>query len=123
MTFEDAAEALRCVAAEGLCTEQEWEVACRGPEGYLYPYGDAFQAERCVTEQGAPEAIGTRNLCRTGFGPYDMSGNAGEWVDGAFLKGGGHDSDAFGARCGARARVGDASAPGLTGYRCCRSPE
>lgn len=104
-----------------LCTEREWEVACRGPRGDRYPYGDAFDPARCATD-GVPKPAGTRNGCRSAFGTYDMSGNAAEWVDTAMLKGGDVGADAFGARCGTRARATESSAPTLTGFRCCLDP-
>ena len=111
-----------CAEADArLCTEREWEVACRGPEGLLYPYGDVYRSGVCVVDQGVPAAIGTRNGCRSGFGLYDMSGNAAEWVEGRFAKGGDHGSDAFGARCGARARPAQDHSS-ITGVRCCAAP-
>lgn len=111
-----------CARADArLCTEAEWEAACRGPLGALYPYGDAYRAGACVTEDERPRTVGQRNACRSGFGTYDMSGNAVEWVEEGFLKGGGHSADAFGARCGARA-VADERPENITGFRCCRDP-
>ncbi len=108
-----------------LCSEAEWVAACRGPVGSLYPYGDTFDPYACVTEAEAPLASGMRNRCRSGFGIYDMSGNAAEWVQGGLLKGGAFDADSFSARCGARETPGQALAPtaALTGVRCCREPQ
>lgn len=121
-TFGEAEAACEARGAR-LCTEQEWEVACRGPEGLLFPYGDEFDPRPCDVGARGPVGNGTRNACRSGFGTYDMSGNAAEWVAGGWLKGGAFDSDGFGTRCGARARPEDQAAPTLTGYRCCAEPE
>lgn len=104
-----------------LCSEQEWEAACRGPDGWLYPYGDEFDAGACVVERSQAASVGNSNSCRSGFGAYDLSGNAAEWVDGPLLKGGDFSSDAFGARCGARTRAASAEAT-LSGVRCCSPP-
>ena len=119
-TFEQA-QSLCAAAGRRLCTEQEWETACRGPSGHLYPYGDDFDPEACVVGQTIPSAVGARNACRSGFGAYDMSGNAGEWVSGPLIKGGDFGTDDFGARCGARARAASAE-DSLTGVRCCSAP-
>lgn len=113
----------RCASSDArLCTEAEWEAACRGPLGALYPYGDTYRVGACVTEDDGPRTVGQRNACRSGFGTYDMSGNALEWVEEGFLKGGGHTADAFGARCGARAVAND-QPDNVTGFRCCRTPD
>lgn len=104
-----------------LCSEQEWESACRGPDGHLYPYGDSFSTTACVVGEGTASAVGSRNACRSGYGAYDMSGNAAEWVSGPLIKGGDFASDDFGSRCGARSRAG-ASELQLVSVRCCSSP-
>ena len=43
--------ALACAAAgKRLCREDEWLRACRGPEGFVYPYGDLYEEDACNTE-------------------------------------------------------------------------
>lgn len=65
-----------------LPTAEEWEKACRGPNGNLYPWGDDFDPERCnhsrafLGEQTIPV-----NRLPAGASPYgvmDMVGNAEE---------------------------------------------
>ncbi|MFT6399859.1 MAG: sulfatase activating formylglycine-generating enzyme [Bradymonadia bacterium] len=121
--FSFAAAATHCAErGRRLCAEQEWEAACRGPAGQLYPYGDEFDPEACVVGASRARSVGNANSCRSGFGAYDMSGNAAEWVDGPLMKGGDFASDAFGARCGARARAA-AAEESLSGVRCCSAPQ
>ena len=37
-----------CVAAgKRLCTAVEWLAACEGPNGYIYPYGNVYEAGKC----------------------------------------------------------------------------
>lgn len=48
-----------CEAADKrLCTEEEWNLACRGQQGRKFPYGDAYEAGRCnVCREAHPAAI------------------------------------------------------------------
>lgn len=72
-----------------LCALQEWQLACQGPEGRLYPYGDEYDAEACNAcywQQACPERdgtvpVGSYATCEGGYsGLFDMSGNVNEWV-------------------------------------------
>lgn len=103
-----------------LCSELEWETACRGPSRWRFPYGNSYSEGVCVTESQAPRAAGQRSACRSGFGPYDMSGNAAEWVRNGVLKGGDARSDGFAARCGARSSPAEPDAPTHHTARCCK---
>lgn len=116
------ADAARLCSRRGarLCTEREWERACRGPDGMRYPYGDTYYAAACQTGAEAPVVTGHRNSCRSGYGVYDASGNAAEWVQGGLLKGGDASADEFASRCGARALPGGTGAPVIHGVRCCK---
>ena len=71
-----------CVAQnKRLCTELEWERACKGPQNSTYEYGDTYRASVCATGT-------TRNLvptgvnagCRSAFGVHDMHGGIWEWT-------------------------------------------
>jgi eukaryotic-like serine/threonine-protein kinase len=84
-------EAARLCAAAGrrLCTEDEWERACRGPNGQTYVYGDTRDARRCNTpiEGSGPgpnppplAASGAHEGCVSAEGVYDLNGNLSEWV-------------------------------------------
>ena len=67
-----------------LCTADEWEKACRGPDAWFYPYGNEYEHHACHTPQDfdnetvAPS--GSHSECRSGFGVYDMVGNINEWT-------------------------------------------
>ncbi len=117
----DYADADAACTARGarLCTEREWERACRGPQGLRFPYGDRFDPNPCNVS-GPLVPTGIRNVCRSGYGVFDMSGNAAEWVAGGLLKGGDIDADEFAGRCGSRVRGGQNDGPGIRGFRCCR---
>src|SRR5579871_2410845 len=114
-----------------LCTEEEWEKACKGPGNARFPYGNQFDANSCNTEDENSDArplaaSGRYSRCRSGYGVADMSGNVNEWTASPFSggtemtqKGGSFDRPDFAARCSARKR----SAPGArspnVGFRCC----
>jgi len=43
---EQAADA--CArSGKRLCTSTEWLLACQGPDGWVYPYGDSYDADAC----------------------------------------------------------------------------
>jgi formylglycine-generating enzyme required for sulfatase activity len=72
-----------------LPTDLEWELAARGVDGRLYPWGNKFDGQRtnCVglPEKGqAPATLQPSSKYTQGaspFGVIDMVGNAGDWVD------------------------------------------
>ena len=80
----DEAEALCTSKGKRLCTELEWERACKGPENTTYEYGDAYRSATCGTGQ-APEVAARRPAgespqCKSGFGVSDMHGIVSEWT-------------------------------------------
>lgn len=99
------AEALCKADDKRLCTENEWTFACEGEEARPYPYGWTRDDAACVIDrpwraftegalqprdsdkarneldklwQGEPS--GSRALCRSPFGVYDLTGNVDEWT-------------------------------------------
>ena len=62
--------------------EREWEAAARGPEGWKYPWGDAWEAGRCnggdsSFDRTSPVGMFPRGV--SDCGAYDMAGNVWTW--------------------------------------------
>lgn len=116
-----------------LCTEAEWEKACKGPSGTRFPYGNQWDPSACSTEddEGNDRALGKSGefkKCRSGFNVFDMSGNVAEWTSseygaGAYVvKGGAADRPGYDARCAARKKKKAADSDAMLGFRCCAEP-
>lgn len=124
----EAAERACDDAGRRLCTEAEWEYACKGRQGRAFPYGGEARAGVCNLGESAPKrAAGASRDCRSQFGVYDLAGNVAEWTASQFpgsmadkiVKGGAAGQPDFAGRCAARANSPARSRDSLTGYRCC----
>jgi formylglycine-generating enzyme required for sulfatase activity len=66
-----------------LPTEAQWEYAARGPQSFVYPWGNTFNGENVVyrDNSGSKTApVGSRPGGRSWVEAYDMAGNTWEWV-------------------------------------------
>lgn len=114
-----------------LCSEGEWEKACKGPSHTRFPYGNSFDPNACNTEDsfGDDRALahsGQFAKCRSGYGVADLSGNVAEWTASAYThnadmtqKGGAFDRPDYAARCSARKNGAPSDRAPTVGFRCC----
>jgi eukaryotic-like serine/threonine-protein kinase len=115
-----------------LCTEPEWEKACKGPSGSLFPFGGKFDPAYCNIAEAEGEdrrlvEAGVFGRCRSGYGVVDMTGNAAEWTSSQFakdvpdrvIKGGAADQGAYMGRCAARGNEAANGRQPKLGFRCC----
>jgi len=117
-----------------LCTELEWERACKGPAQHTFEYGEHYREDVCATGTVVvPRPSGFNVGCQSDFGVHDMHGGVYEWTDSAWGRGntnpnkvvirGGNDVTAeVVARC-ANAEPRSPESQGVSvGFRCCAGP-
>lgn len=128
-------DAAKLCTAKGkrLCSELEWERACKGPDNTTYEYGESYDKTICGTgvpvEQGAKRPSGDRLLCKSSFGALEMHGGVWEWTDSSWQRGTHGD---LGVLRGGNARAGELvgrcanaiarkpkTASSTMGFRCC----
>jgi formylglycine-generating enzyme required for sulfatase activity len=113
----DDAQAACAARGARLCTDKEWERACRGTNGSSYPYGTTYNATKCNTRESAIQPGGAFPACRSAAGAFDMSGNAAEWTAEGVKGGAAGEGDPAG-RCSHKEH-GDGKAAPTIGFRCC----
>ncbi|NMB74948.1 MAG: SUMF1/EgtB/PvdO family nonheme iron enzyme [Myxococcales bacterium] len=119
-----------------LCTEEEWEFACKGRGNLSFPYGNTFDPEACNSQNadGEGREVGVSGAfakCFSPFGVADMSGNVSEWTasrwaDGVgdrTYKGGSASRPNWAVRCASRSNLPPGSSKGDLGFRCCADPK
>lgn len=123
MTNVSQEKAAQLCAAEGkrLCHELEWERACEGAEGLVYPYGDAYESERYTKLTELTSEFGVRGM-----------GAIAEWTSGEFggdnkgviaVRGDGSEEGKIGRRrCAFRSKVEPDELAERLGFRCCKGP-
>lgn len=132
----ERAQALCQAKGKRLCTEAEWERACKGWQGYRFPYGDEFDESRCNSETAKGEhrpiaPAGAFPACRSSYGVYDLSGNVAEWTAtplspasrARIIKGGASNKPDWFVRCANRWNKPATARDPNVGFRCCANPE
>jgi sulfatase modifying factor 1 len=132
----DDAEQLCTSKGKRLCTELEWERACKGPDSTIYEYGDAYRKEACGTgialETAARRPTGEHAQCKTAFGVAEMHGSVWEWTSSPWGRGARETAQAQGVLRGGNSVAGElvgrcanaiARSPSkkaaTMGFRCC----
>ncbi len=66
-----------------LPTAAEWQKAARGPDGWVFPYGNTFDPARCNTRESGHGRLTPVDAFPDGasaHGVFDMCGNCWEWT-------------------------------------------
>ena len=126
----DQAAGLCAESGKRLCSELEWERACKGPSNFAYEYGNTYRPDRCKT--GAPPKLRPSGLavgCESEFGVSDMHGGIWEWTssnwgrgvegDLATLRGGNAPAGELVGRCANAMGRPPSTKNGTIGFRCC----
>jgi len=128
----DRAEEVCVASGRRLCTTAEWTRACAGPDGFQYPYGNAYDGEACnggEAQIAGTVASGGFDGCISRDGLNDMSGNVWEWIGdgdaagGNHVLGGSYASGFTSLRCTGTLRgVAPEQTSMVIGFRCCSTP-
>src|SRR5688572_19055030 len=118
----DEAERLCTERSARLCTELEWERACKGPANDRYPSGPDWD----------PSCANDLLSCATGHGALGMGTRFREWTrselpaeggkTAAVVRGGAASDKPEAHRCAARAHLPPETESDTLGFRCCAGP-
>jgi hypothetical protein len=120
-------------ADKRLCTELEWERACKGPLNHRYAWGDRYRADACqLGSVILARPTGMKVGCHSDFDVFDLHGEVLEWTsspwrrgapsDLVVLKGGnGLDGELVG-RCANAEFAAPSQRSSTIGFRCCTGP-
>jgi formylglycine-generating enzyme required for sulfatase activity len=132
VTFSDAVDFCAWAAGElgrpvRLPSGDEWEAAARGADGRAWPWGDAFDPERCnCVESGWGWTVPVRSHPggAAAGGAEQMAGNVWEWVGDPpdehgwrSVRGGSYLDTAWGLRCARALPADPGRATATTGFR------
>ena len=120
-------------AGKRLCTEEEWERACKGPRSNRFPVGNRTVVGACnvSSPSSGPASVapaGAFSGCKSGFGILDMSGNVAEWTASSWkpgstdkvVKGGSALQENLTGRCASRINEVASRRTSTVGFRCCK---
>ncbi len=84
-------EARDFCASQGmrLPNEAEWEFAARGPESWVYPWGNEFDETRLIFDRNSNaqvQPVGSRSSGVSWVGALDMVGNIMEWTSSLYQR-------------------------------------
>lgn len=114
------------VESKRLCTAEELEKSCRGPENYVYGYGDTWDPMFCGEGVEDIHPSGRMGECKSNWGVYDIAGNFREWTSTmkgdkrAMVLGGIPNAPELGTRCSFNTDLSVAFTEDAISFRCCR---
>jgi hypothetical protein len=120
-------EAMALCEADGkrLCSELEWERACKGDTTRAFPGGAGFDVEACSLDPFAcasPHDVLALGVTVFEWTSSDVSRRLGSERWSAVVRGGRATDPATEHRCGARHALAPETANAEVGFRCCRGP-
>ena len=131
---QNDARALCKKIGKRLCSELEWERACKGPSQHTYEYGDHYREDTCGTgAMIATRPSGIKVGCQSDFGVHDLHGGVFEWTESRWARGAGNPSkvsirggnygsgDVVGRCANAEPQAPDTKSSSI-GFRCCSGP-
>lgn len=131
---QQEAEALCEESGKRLCTEIEWERACKGPDNRTYEYGQTYDESACRTgTQAQLRPSGFVVGCQSDYGVRDLHGGPFEWTSSSYGRGSDEDSVALRGgngkpgevlgRCANVEPRDPGAKSGTVGFRCCHGPK
>jgi hypothetical protein len=119
------AEAIASCQSTGkrLCTELEWERACKGPHGASFLTGETLELQRCKTHPSScrsPEGVLGLGIALEEWTSSDAQAGLGSPLRTAVVRGATLDAEASAHRCAARSGASPDSRSPTRGFRCCR---